>query len=220
MRSVRLALIAASLAAANAFASPATPVNGKEYITLAQPQPVQKVGSKVDVVEWFAYHCPACFSLEAPLAAWVKSKGDKINFRRMPLPFQGPTDPEARVFLTLESMGILEQYHGKLFNAYHVQRAKLRKDQDFIDWAVKNGIDKTKFMSHWNSFGVTTKLRRLVTQAEASKVSGTPTIVIDGKYVTSPNMVFEANPALRDRASYEIANQTLDALVVKAAGGK
>jgi thiol:disulfide interchange protein DsbA len=220
MRSVRLALIAASLAAANAFASPATPVNGKEYITLAQPQPVQKVGNKVEVIEWFAYHCPACFALEGPLAAWVKAKGDKINFRRMPLPFQGATDPEARLFLTLESMGILEQYHGKMFNAYHIQRLKFRKDADFIDWAVKNGIDKAKFMSHWNSFGVTTKLRRLVTQAEAYKVTGTPTIVIDGKYQTSPNMVLEANPALRNNASYEIANQTMDALVAKAAAGK
>jgi len=216
MRSLRFALIAASLAAANAFASPATPVNGKEYITLAQPQPAQKVGGKVEVIEWFAYHCPACFSLEAPLAAWVKSREDKIVFKRMPLPFKGPTDPEARMFLTLESMGILEQYHAKMFNAYHVQRAKLREDQDFIDWAAKNGIDKTKFLSHWNSFGVTTKLRRLVQQAELYKVNSTPSLIIDGKYQTSPSMVAEANPNLR--GGYEIANQTLDALVAKAAG--
>jgi thiol:disulfide interchange protein DsbA len=220
MRSLRFALIAASLAAANAFASPATPVNGKEFITLATPQPVQKVGNKVEVVEWFAYHCPACFSLEAPLHAWVKGQGDKINFKRMPLPFGGPTDPEARMFLTLESMGILEQYHGKIFNAYHIQRAKLRKDEDFIDWAAKNGIDKTKFLSHWNSFGVTTKLRRLVTLAESAKVTGTPTLIIDGKYQTSPSMVMEANPHLQGKVGYDVANQTLDALVAKAAGGK
>ena len=220
MRSLRFALIAASLAAANAFASPATPVNGKEYITLAQPQPAQKVNGKVEVIEWFAYHCPACFALEGPLNAWVKSRADKIHFKRMPLPFQGPTDPEARMFLTLESMGLVEQYHHKMFNAYHVQRVKFRKDEDFIEWAAKSGLDKTKFLSHWNSFGVTTKLRRLTQLTEMYKVSGTPTLIVDGKYQTSPSMVIDANPHLRSSAGYDVANQTLDALVAKAAGGK
>lgn len=220
MRSLRFALIAASLVAANAFASPATPVNGKEYITLSTPQPVAKVAGKVEVVEWFAYHCPACFSLENPLHAWIKTQGDKITFKRMPLPFNGPTDPEARLFLTLESMGILEQYHAKVFNAYHIERVKFRKDEDFINWAAKAGIDKTKFLSHWNSFGVTTKLRRLATQAEGHKVTGTPTLVVDGKFQTSPTMIIDANPQLQGKAGYDVVNATLDALVAKAAGGK
>ena len=58
-RSLRLALVAAALVTGFANASPAEPRSGAEYITLATPQPTQTVGKKVEVIEFFAYHCPA-----------------------------------------------------------------------------------------------------------------------------------------------------------------
>ncbi len=129
-------------------------------MTLSTPQPVQAVGKKVEVVEFFAYHCPACYALEPGLNEWVKKKGDKINFRRIHLPFQGAADPEAHLFLTLEAMGKEAEMHPKILNAVHVQRIRLMTDAQIIDWVAKNGIDKAKFMETWNSFGVMTKLRR------------------------------------------------------------
>ena len=51
-RTLRLALIAASLVASTAFASPTNPQNGVEYVTLAAPQPVQATGKKVEVVTY------------------------------------------------------------------------------------------------------------------------------------------------------------------------
>jgi len=59
MRSLRFALIAATMVASTAFASPADPKNGVDYQTLTAPQPVQAAGKKVEVIEFFAYHCPA-----------------------------------------------------------------------------------------------------------------------------------------------------------------
>ena len=49
MRSLRFALLATALAASTAFASPADPKNGVDYVTLAQPQPVQATGKKVEL---------------------------------------------------------------------------------------------------------------------------------------------------------------------------
>ena len=141
-RTLRLALIAASLVASTAFASPTNPQNGVEYVTLAAPQPVQATGKKVEVVEFFAYHCPACYALEPGLNAWVKKQGDNIVLRRVHLPFQGPNDPEAHLFLTLEAMGKLDEMHSKIFHAVHVQRVRLMKDEQIIDWVSKNGIDR------------------------------------------------------------------------------
>ena len=220
MRSLRFALIAAALAASTAFASPTAPVNGADYTTLAQPQPVQATGKKVEVVEFFAYHCPACNFLEPTLNSWIKKQGDNIVVRRVHLPFQGPADPEAHLFLTLEAMGKLEEYHQRVFNAVHVERQRLMKDDAIIEWAVKNGLDRAKFMETWNSFGVTSKLRRLQTITANYKVSGTPTIIIDGKYVVSPSQVQEANK-IRDNAQLlQATTQVMDALVKKAAATK
>lgn len=220
MRSLRFALIAATLAASTAFASPTAPVNGVDYTTLSAPQPVQATGKKVEVIEFFMYHCPACNALEPALNQWVKKQGDNIVMRRVHLPFQGPADPEAHLFLTLEAMGKLEEYHSRVFQAVHVQRQRLVKDDAIIEWAVKNGLDRAKFMETWNSFGVTTKLRRLQSITAAYKVSGTPTIIIDGKYVVSPSQVSEANNIRGMDEAMQATTQVMDALVKKAAASK
>lgn len=219
-RTLRLALIAASLVASTAFASPTNPQNGVEYTTLSAPQPVQATGKKVEVIEFFAYHCPACYALEPGLNEWVKKQGDNIVLRRVHLPFQGPTDPEAHLFLTLEAMGRLNDMHPKILHAVHVQRVRLMKDEQIIDWVSKNGIDRAKFLETWNSFSVMTKLRRLPQMATAYQVSGTPTIIVDGKYQTSPGQVAE-KLKINDRNQIMQASfQVLDALVAKAAKTK
>ncbi|WP_312516288.1 thiol:disulfide interchange protein DsbA/DsbL [Massilia sp.] len=220
MRSLRFALVAAALVAGFANASPTDPRNGAEYTTLATPQPTQTVGKKVEVVEFFAYHCPACNALEPTLNAWVKKQGDNIVMRRIHLPFQGPADPEAHLFLTLDAMGKLNEYHDRVFRAVHVERKRLMKDEDIIAWATSNGLDKAKFMEAWNSFGVQTKLRRLSQQADAYKVSGTPTIIVDGKFVTSPSQVSQANKIQDMGQLMQATTQVLDALVAKAAASK
>jgi len=219
-RSLRFAIVAASLVASTAFASPTNPQNGVEYTTLATPQPVQATGKKVEVVEFFAYHCPACYALEPGLNEWVKKQGDKIVLRRVHLPFQGPADPEAHLFLTLEAMGKQAEFHPKVLHAVHVQRVRLMKDDQIIDWVSKNGIDRAKFLETWNSFGVTTKLRRLPQVATAYQVSGTPTIIIDGKYQTSPGQVSEKLKITDRNQLMQASFQVLDALVEKAAKTK
>jgi thiol:disulfide interchange protein DsbA len=220
MRSLRFALIAATMVASTAFASPADPKNGVDYQTLSAPQPVQATGKKVEVIEFFAYHCPACNALEPTLNNWIKKQGDNIVMRRIHLPFQGPADPEAHLFLTLEAMGKLEEYHPRVFQAVHVQRQRLMKDDAIIEWAGKNGLDRAKFMETWNSFGVTTKLRRLQALSSNYKVTGTPTIIIDGKYVVSPGQVSEANKIQDMGQLMQATTQVMDALVKKAAATK
>jgi thiol:disulfide interchange protein DsbA len=220
MRSLRFAVIAALMVTITAFASPTDPKNGVDYQTLSAPQPVQATGKKVEVIEFFAYHCPACNALEPTLNQWIKKQGDNIVMRRIHLPFQGQTDPEAHLFLTLEAMGKLEEYHPRIFQAVHVQRQRLMKDDAIIDWATKNGLDRAKFVETWNSFAVTTKLRRLQQVSSNYKVTGTPTIIIDGKYVVSPDLVRQANNIRNPEQVMTATGQVLDALVARSAATK
>ena len=220
MRRMRFALIAAALVAGFATASPTDPRNGAEFTTLATPQATQAVGKKVEVIEFFAYHCGACNAFEPTLVNWAKKQGDNIVMRRIPLPFQGPSDPEARLYLTLEAMGKLGEYHHRVFRAVHVERKRLMKDDDIIAWAVANGLDKAKFIEAWNSFGVQTRLKRLPQIVEAYKVSGTPTVIIDGKYLVSPDAVRKANDIQDVGQLMTATGQVLDALVSKAAASK
>jgi thiol:disulfide interchange protein DsbA len=223
MRLLRLAAAACLFITAvsgAAIASPANPQNGVDYVTLAQAQPVQATGKKVEVIEFFMYHCPVCNGLEPGFEEWVKKQGERIQVRRIHMPYTGAADPEAHLYLTLEALGKLDEMHARVFRAVHVDRIRLNKDDAIIDWVSKNGIDRTSFLNAWNSFGVTVKLRQLDKVIAAYKVDSVPTLVIDGKYATSPSNV---NATLKTNNPQELFQATLqvaDALVAKAAATK
>lgn len=220
MRFLRFAIAAIGLVASTAFASPADPKLGAEYVQLGSPQPAQVVGKKVEVIEFFMYHCPHCNVLEPYLAEWVKKQGANVNFRRVHMPYSGVKDPEAHLYLTLEAMGKLDEMHVKVFKAIHVDRVRMNTDEVVLDWAVRNGIDKKKFLDAWNSFGVMTKLNRLPGILSAYKVESVPTLVIDGRLMTSPSLVDAANKGMNEAALSAATVQVLDGIVAKVAKTK
>jgi thiol:disulfide interchange protein DsbA len=216
MRRIVVSLMLAALCAGSAFASPKAPVDGAEFRTLPQAQPTQKADGKVEVIEFFMYHCPACNAVEPSLAAWVKENSDKVNFRRVHLSSGEERDFEARLFATLEALQLQDALHDKVLKAWHLEHRRLRSDAENLDWAVRNGIDKSKFLAAYNSFGVGLRLKSLARFAESYGVTGTPTIIVNGRYVTEPAMVHQAN---REIASQDVMPATLyvlDALVARS----
>jgi thiol:disulfide interchange protein DsbA len=223
MRLLRLAAAACLFITAvsgSAIASPANPQNGVDYVTLAQPQPVQATGKKVEVIEFFMYHCPVCNGLEPGFEEWVRKQGDRIQVRRIHMPYTGAADPEAHLYLTLEALGKLDEMHAKVFKAVHVDRIRLNQDDAIVDWVAKNGIDRPTFLNAWNSFGVTIKLRQLEKVIAAYKVESVPTLIIDGKYATSPSNVNATLKTNNPQALFQATLQVADALVAKAAASK
>jgi thiol:disulfide interchange protein DsbA len=216
MLRLKLAVAAVALLAGAAFASPTAPRNGAEYTTLKTPQPVQAQGKKVEVIEFFMYHCPACYALEPAMLEWVKKQGDNIVFRRIHLPLTGENDPEAHLFLTLEAMKLEESLHAKILSTWHVERRRLKSDADNLDWAVKNGIDKDKFLAVYNSFSIVTKLKNAGRVAGTYEVTSTPTLIVDGRYSTNPSMVDASNPGIPRQKLDQATLQVLDALVAQA----
>ena len=206
-----------SLSVSLASASPAVPQNGVDYATLARPQPVQATGNKVEVIEFFMYHCPVCNALEPLFEEWIKKEGDRITVRRMHYPSTGQADPEAHLFLTLEAMGRLGDMHEKVFKAVHVDHIRLNKDDAIIDWVSKNGVDRAKFLEAWNSFGVSMRLRQLGQIAAKYESHAVPTLVVGGRYLTNPGMLSgQMQGASRD-AVFNATLQVADKLVDKAA---
>jgi thiol:disulfide interchange protein DsbA len=222
MRLLRLAAacLLATAVSVPAFASPANPQNGVDYTTLAQPQPVQAAGKKVEVIEFFMYHCPVCNGLEPGFEEWVRKQGDRIQVRRIHMPYTGGADPEAHLFLTLEALGKLDEMHAKVFNAVHQQHIRLNKDDAIIDWVSKNGIDRTAFLNAWNSFGVSIKLRQLDKVIAAYKIDSVPTLVIDGRFVTSPSLANATVKTSNPQQLFQATLQVADALVAKALQSK
>lgn len=206
----------AAMLSGGAFATPTAPRNGAEYTTLKNPQPVQGDGKKVEVIEFFMYHCPACYALEPAMLEWVKKQGDNIVFRRIHLPLTGEKDPETHLFLTLEAMKLESQLHAKVLQTWHVERKRLQSDEANIEWAVKNGIDKEKFLAVYNSFAINTRLKNAGRVAASYEVNSTPTLIVGGRYLTNPSMVDAANPGIPRQQLTAATLQVLDALVAQS----
>jgi len=220
MRKISLAFIAFWLFVNLASASPANPVEGAEYKALTTPQAVTAPGKKIEVIEFFMYHCPACYKFEAPLQAWLKKQGDNVVFRRMHLPHNGNDDVESHMFLTLEAMQLEDKMHAKILNLWHVEHHRLTSDSENIDWAEANGIDRAQFVAIYNSFAVVSKLHNLLRVAESYQVNSTPTLVIDGRYITGPGMIEASNPKMPFDAYDQAVLQVADFLVEKAKASK
>jgi thiol:disulfide interchange protein DsbA len=214
MRQLILAAVATLLLAASAYATPSSPANGVDYRTLKQAQPVQAVEQKVEVIEFFMYHCPACYAVEGALADWVKKNSDKVTFRRVHL--NGGSEAESHLFVTLEALQLQDTLHDKVLASWHVDRQRLRSDADNLAWAEKNGIDKDKFLAAYNAFSIPSRIRALGRMGDSYEVDSTPTLIVDGKYLTTPNMINVANPALSRTQAVEATLQVLDNLVARA----
>jgi thiol:disulfide interchange protein DsbA len=209
-----------SLSMSLASASPAVPQNGVDYATLARPQPVQANGNKVEVIEFFMYHCPVCNALEPLFEEWIKKEGDRITVRRIHFPSTGPADPEAHLYLTLEALGRLGDMHEKVFKAVHFDHIRLNKDDAIIDWVAKNGIDRAKFLEAWNSFGVTTRLRQLQQVAANYQAESAPTLIVGGRFLTNPGLLSRQMEGADRESVFKATLQVADKLVDKAAQGR
>ena len=216
MRFIQHGLMSLGLAffMATAGATPAAPQSGIDYRTLDKPQSIEP-GKKIEVTEFFWYSCPHCFAFDPYLAEWVKKQGDAIVFKRVPVNFRESFIPQQKLYYALEAMGKSDELQGKIFHAIHVEHQNLDSDAAILDFVVKHGVDKQKFMDAYSAFGTQTKVKRALTLQEAYKIDGVPTIAIDGKYETSPSIVGSAMGQQPEAVLATAALQVMDALVMK-----
>ena len=103
--------------------------------------------------------------------------------------------------------------HAKVLKAWHIDHLRLKTDEDNIDWAIKNGIDKAKFVDAYNSFSVTAARTRLPKLAESYEVDNTPTFIVNGRYLTNPAILSASNPKMNRNELTAATFQVIDALV-------
>ena len=140
------------------------------------------------MTEFFWYGCPHCYDFEPELEAWVKKQGKDVVFKRVPVAFRDDLLPHTKIFYALEAMGKLDAMHTKVFDAIHKQRKRMLTTDEIADFMAQNGIDKKQWLDTYNSFSVTTNSQRANKIADAYKIDGVPTVVVQGKYETSPSI--------------------------------
>lgn len=186
-------------------------VEGTDFKRLQKPLAV-KTGKQIEVAEFFWYRCPHCNQLEPGLKAWAKNLPSDTKLRPVPAVFNDNWLPGAKIYYTLQEMGVLDKLHGKVFDAYHKENLNLNDDAQLMAWVKRQGLNEATFQTAYRSFSVQTKAMKGATAARAAGLDGVPALLVDGKYLTSVSMtitedrLFEVLDELIARARKERGN--------------
>ena len=191
-----LSVAASSLAASGPAFGQAPPVEGKDYVRIEGPQPSGVPAGKVEVLEFFSYACPHCSSFEPTLEAWEKQLPAEVVFRRVPVAFLMNADNFMRTYYALETIGAVQAMQLKIFRAIHIERKRLETGEDIAAFVGANGGDSAKFLAAFKSFTVNTSVARAKKLMADYKVESVPTLIVHGRWMTSPSQAGTPERAL------------------------
>jgi len=157
------------------------------YQTLSPAQPTQNQ-DKIEVIEFFWYGCPHCYSLEPLLNKWLESKPDNVEFIRQPAAFNATWTKHAKAYIVAEALGVVDKVHADFFNAIQTKKQKLTTEDELATFFVAHGVDEAEFRKTFNSFFVATKLNQAKSKAPRYGLTGVPALIINGKYKTSASL--------------------------------
>lgn len=157
-------------------------VEGTHYTKLKVPVETRD-STKIEVVEVFSYACVHCYTLERMLGSWLAVQPDDVDFRRVPFAY-GNLQPLAQAFYTAEVLDIVPRVHLKIFESIHEYTIDMRRPQHIRRLFVREAkVDEDEFLRTYESFGVMTRVRQADAQTRMYRVTGTPSFVVNGRYL-------------------------------------
>ena len=155
---------------------------GTHYEVL--PIPVKTADeTRIEVVEMFSYACVHCFSFDPSLEGWRAAAAADVEFRRMPAVFNKDWELLAQAYFTAEVLGVVEKVHTPIFNAIHMEGSDLRDARLLAQLFEKHAaIPADQFNDTYNSFSVRSRVQQAVGKGKAYRLTGVPTLIVNGKY--------------------------------------
>ncbi|MCM2312281.1 MAG: thiol:disulfide interchange protein DsbA/DsbL [Steroidobacteraceae bacterium] len=161
-------------------------VEGVHYKALRPAVPTNVAPGKIEVVEVFWYACGHCYLLEPKLDAWERNgKAANVELVRMPAVWNDVLKTHARLFYTIEALGKRE-LHGEAFREINVRGNRLDTPDKIEAFFTSRGVSKADLQKA--GFAVNTNFSRAVDLNKRYRITSTPTVIVNGKYVTDASM--------------------------------
>ena len=159
-------------------------VEGRHYQILDNPT-VTRNPSKVEVVEVFWFGCNHCYSLESYIQPWKRNLPNDVDFWKSHITWNAQAETHARLFYSAKALGIEEKAIPAAFTAIWREGRNLLGNSE-VEYFFKGfGIEKERYLSVSNSFGVNNAVKQANNRMRQWTVTGVPTIIVNGKYKVS-----------------------------------
>ena len=157
---------------------------GVHYELLDNPTKVRDP-SKIEVTEVFWFGCNHCYALEPYIARWKRDMPLDVTFIKSPATWNDMLKTHARIYYTAKALGIEQQFVPAAFNTIQNEGRMLTGNTELEYYFRGFDVEKDRYKAVSTSFGV----RNAVDQADKKmkdwKVTGVPSLVVNGKYKVS-----------------------------------
>lgn len=169
--------------------------------------PMATPADQVEVVEAFAYPCPACRNFMPIISEWAAGLPDYVELSHLPVGLQPGWDVFARVYYTAEVLGLGQDAHEAMFRAVHDERRQFQSLEDVASVYTPFGVEVEEFVNTSQSFAVDGRMRSNRNDIMQFGIRGTPTMIVQGKWRVSPS----------DFSSYQELLAAVDFLIAREA---
>lgn len=183
MKKLLAALVVATATMTGFQAQAAELKDGEQYITLNQERAAQP-----EVIEFFSFYCPHCYSFEMQYKIPSKVKAQLpqgTTFKQYHVDFLGPQGKNlTRAWALAMTLGVEDKVKTALFDGAQANTFKSMDDirQKFID----NGVTAEQFDGTINSFAVTTLVKTQQNLVKQFQVNGVPDFYVNNKFRVNP----------------------------------
>nr|CAA6801815.1 MAG: Periplasmic thiol:disulfide interchange protein DsbA [uncultured Thiotrichaceae bacterium] len=162
-----------------------------EYAVITPPLGTQVEEGQVEVAEVFWYGCPHCYSLEPTIEEYLKTKPENVTFSRVPAMLDAKWSFHGKLYYVgqmLDADGS-KDVHAKIFEALQKQRRRIGNDDQLRRFYQGIGFKIDEINNALKSLELKTKLEYAKGITFDSRLDSVPTVIVNGKYLTSPSMV-------------------------------
>jgi thiol:disulfide interchange protein DsbA len=193
-----------------ALGHPQGNVQGKfQDLKFDAPPMSPDAAGKIEVLGFFHYGCSHCREFEPLLEQWTGRLPNDVVFAQVPVVWDKKLESSARLYYTLLTTK-RHDLHKAVFAATQDQRLRFEDPKVVRNWAQTNKLDVPAFMSVFESMGVDTQAKRAQQSSTRYKISSVPTMVVGGRFLTSPALAGN---------SYEATLKIVDNLIERVRKG-
>lgn len=153
--------------------------------------------TKVTVVNFSDMECPACKRAHELMSDLNTMPGVKIVFRHYPLGIHKNAPITARAVETARIMGKGWEMIDLLFSKQEEWSADTKIGDRLSGYAKSLGLDEKAFMETINSASVSAAVQKDVMLGDNLRLSGTPTVYVNGEQVAADFVVSKVTELLK-----------------------
>lgn len=154
-----------------------------------------------EIIEYFWFKCPHCYKFEKMLKDnYIMLKDNRVTVRIEHAAISKRWVQDAQLFYTFKVMGIERKALPVLMEFYHNNKDKEgNPKKTFDDVLAELGVTKEKLDEVFISQKVIDLLKQSHSDAVQAGISGTPSIIVEGKYLMN-NKSFKGYKELLEAA--------------------